>query len=118
MATVASLFGSQAEVTEALDALAETEFADVETRVFEEVGPNPTEPDVAAVPYLSSGRLSGALDAGLTEWFDDLGDKEAEFLTQRVRSGGVLVMAKVEDERAGALETFLREFGGRTAEEY
>lgn len=118
MATVASLFGSQAEATEALDELAETEFADVETRVFEEVGPNPTEPDVGAIPHLGSGRLSGALDPGVGEWFSDLDDKEAEFFTQRVRSGGVLVMAKVEDERAGALETFLREHGGRTTEDY
>lgn len=118
MATVASLFGSQAEATEALDALADTEFADVDTRVFEEVGPNPAEPDVGAIPHLASSRLSGALDPGVGEWFADLDDETAEFFTQQVRSGGVLLMARVEDERADALESFLQEHGGRTADEY
>jgi hypothetical protein len=118
MATVASLFGSQAKATEALDALADSEFADVDTRVFENVGPNPAEPDVGAVPHLASSRLSAVLDPRTGEWFEDLDDNEADFFIQQVRSGGVLLLAKVEARRAGALESFLHEQGGQTAEEY
>ena len=118
MATVASLFGSQAEATAAMDALAKSEFSDVETRIFEEAGPNPAEPDVGAVPHMGSARLSAVLDPGVGEWFDDLGDETAEFFIQRVRSGGTLLMARVEEERAAALEAFLQEQGGRTAEEF
>ena len=118
MATVASLFGSQAEATEAIDALADSEFADVETRVFEEVEPTAADPDVGAVPRLGSGRITGALAPGTREWFEGMDDKAIEFLMERVRSGGVLLMAKAEDERVDALESFLSEHGGKTAEHY
>ena len=83
MATVASLFGSQAEATEALDALAESEFADVDTRVFEQVGTSPGEPEVGALPHLTNGRLSGAMDPGTSEWFDGLSE---EYFAARCQS--------------------------------
>jgi len=118
MATVASLFGSQAEATRAIDALAGSEFADVETRVIEEVGANPAEPDVGAIPHLGSSRLSGVLDPGLGDWFGDLDDKTAEFLAQRVQSGGVLLLAKVATDQVDALESLLKEYGGLTAEDF
>lgn len=118
MATVASLFGSQAEATMAIDALAGSEFADVETRVIEEVGANPAEPDVGAIPNLGSSRLSGVLDPGLGDWFGDLDDETAGFLARQVQSDGVLLLAKVADDQVDTLESFLKEHGGLTAEEF
>ena len=113
MMTVASLFGSQAEATEALDALAESQFEDVDVRVYEEdvdadqVDLAPAAHPTAGGAAIVSAPLSGLQDEAISEYF-----------VEAVESGqGVLVLAEVEEERAADLEAFFREQGGQTAEE-
>lgn len=120
MITVASLFQSQAEATEAIDALADSAFSDVDYRVYEHemarekgevqtIGLPTTEPGVgatgpAAIVSTTGTRLE---DEGLAGFFRDA-----------VEGGSaVLVVADVEEERAPGLERFFRRQGGRTAEE-
>lgn len=113
MITVASLFGSQTEATEALDALANSEFEDVDVRVYEEdvgeegAGATPVGLPAAASSGIATVPVSGLSEEGLSQYF-----------VQAVEMGqGVLVVADVEEERAADLEAFFREQGGQTAEE-
>ncbi len=120
MTTVASLFQSEAEATEALDALAKTEFEDLDYRVYQRnvadeggavvpIGFPNTQPDVGAVTPLAmvGDDLSDLDDEGLSDFF-----------RQAVERGqAVVVVAKVDDEDAANLEAFFREYGGRTSED-
>jgi hypothetical protein len=118
MATVASLFGSQAEATEALDALADSEFEEVETRVYQgdlsdEVG----EVQPTGVPSGSTPVTEASPQAAMDSRLTDLNNEElSDFFVEAVEQGqGVLVVAHVDDERAGGLAAFFEEHGGRTA---
>ena len=114
MAVVAGLFDSQAEASAALDALAETEFEDVTTEVYEQA-PDPDDSNVAAVPDLGTSRILATPYA--PDFLDELDEAERRFFVQAVRNGATLVVAEVDDEQAGALAAFFRERGGRTTAE-
>ncbi|MFW6096650.1 MAG: hypothetical protein ACOC9Z_01170 [Chloroflexota bacterium] len=120
MKTVASLFETQAEASEAIDALAGTGFEDIDYRVYERnveaegtqvraIGLPSTEPNIGG-----SGAVGIFGGPG-----DDLGDEGlADFFRNAVESGeAVLIVAEVEDDRADDLERFFRDQGGRTSEE-
>lgn len=118
MMTVASLFESQAEATEAVDALAQSPFEDVEYRVYEHnmahesddvqaIGLPTTEPSVGG-----AGPVAIVSNVGTKLGNEDLSD----FFRDAVENGdGVLVVAEVDEDRAPQLEAFFREHGGRTA---
>lgn len=110
MATVASLFGDQAEATRALDAIANSPFADVEMRVIE------PELDDAGVDTVSGGGVLQELVAVFAgEQYPDLDEEAREWYSRGLRSGGTVVIAEVDDDRAAELEQFLARFGGRTS---
>ncbi|NLF63468.1 MAG: hypothetical protein GX579_02585 [Chloroflexi bacterium] len=120
MATVASLFPSQAEASQAIDAMAGTEFASVVTDVYEgdladDVGEVPPIGIPAGGSILGGASPRAILDNRLT----GLNDEElSSYLIQSVELGrGVLVVADVEDSQAGALAAFFRNHGGRTSTE-
>ena len=114
MATVASLSGSQAEATHALDALVHSPFADVETRVLEPPAGAPGTPDaLGTVGLVGNNRRLAVLFPDVIDW--DLDEETEEFFARGLQNGGVLVVADVDDEQAGALAAFLQAHGGRTA---
>ena len=118
MATVASLFGSQAEATKALDALADSEFDDLETRVYEgdvadDVGEVQPAGAAAGPTPLAEASPQAVLDSRLTDLDNE---RLSDFFVEAVEQGrGVLVVADVDDDHADALAAFFRDHGGRTA---
>lgn len=112
MAKVASLFGTPGEATRAMDALASSEFEDVEVRVFE-----PRLDDGAPGAMVATDVMS--TQSIVTPFADDdldaLGTEERDFFIRGVRNGGTLVLAEVDDERADALRAFFTRLDGRTA---
>lgn len=125
MATVAALFGSQAEATKALDALVETQFEDVETTVYEpsqlagEAGDAISGLETSAADTLRGAVVTSAAGEIAEGLIGDLDDEEvSDYFVREVKErGAILVVANVDDERAGALEQFFQEQGGQTAEE-
>lgn len=118
MATVASLFGSDAEATEALDALANSPFEDVETRVYQgDVADDVGEVHPAGVPAGSTPVGEASPQAAIDNRLTDLDNEElSDFFVEAVEQGrGVLVVADVDDDQAEALAAFFQEQGGRTA---
>lgn len=116
MAKIASLFGSDADATRALDALARADYGEVETEVFDQARAGFRDDAVAlsAYPSTSGGGVVGP--GASSPWIDtDMGmdDDTVRFFTDGVRNGGVLVLVEVEDEQAAAVEQFLREHGGQ-----
>lgn len=120
MITVASLFESQAEATEALDALAESAFSEVEYRVYErDMVDEDDDVQVMGLP-ITEPSVGGAGPVAMTSSAGtSLQDEElAGFFRDAVESGSaVLVVAEVKDEQAEALGRFFREHGGRTSKE-
>ena len=117
MATVAALFGSQLEADKAVSALA-TRFEDINTRVFENVGGDPAEPDVGYVAGLESSRITAATNPSPGDWFSDLDDEAlADFFFEGVRHGGVLVVAETDEARMDDVQALFEEHGGRTSAE-
>lgn len=125
MATVAALFGSQAEATKALDALAESQFEDVETTVYEpsqlagDAGNAISGVETSAADTLRAGVVSSAAGEIAEGLLADLDDEEvSDYFVREVKEhGAILVVANVDDERATALEQFFQDQGGRTTEE-
>lgn len=125
MATVAALFSSQAEVTKAIDAMAGTEFEDVETTVYEgervtEGGSGgPPEVGIATTPSVRSGVISTNIGDIVNKPIGELSDPAVSdyYVREVERRGAALVVASVDDERADALESFFAEQGGQTTEE-
>jgi hypothetical protein len=114
MATVASLFADQAEATRALDAIADSPFAEVETRVIE-----PALDDTSGVDATLGGQVLQEIIAPFADTeLTDLDDEARQWYAQGLRSGGTLVVAKVENERAAELEQFFARFGGRTSKNH
>jgi hypothetical protein len=113
MATVASLFGEQADATRALDAMASSPFAEVETRVFE-----PGLGDSSGAGTIAgAGVLEGIVVPFADTEYTDLDEDERAWYAQGLRGGGTLVVAEVDDERAAELESFFARYGGRTSKE-
>lgn len=125
MATVAALFSSQAEATKALDAMAGTEFEDVETTVYEreqmtdDTAEAPSEVQIATAPSVRSGVIPTNIGEVVDEPISELSDPAvSDYFVRKVEDGGAsLVVANVDDERADALEQFFRDHGGQTTEE-
>lgn len=118
MATVASLFGSDAEATEALDALADSQFAEVDTHVYRgDVADDVGEVQPAGVPSGSIPVTEASPQAALDSRLTDLDNEElSDFFVEAVEQGrGVLVVADVDDDDAEALTAFFKEQGGRTS---
>lgn len=117
MSTIASLFDSQAEATEALDAMAESEFSDLDVRVYEsDVPGDATEAQPAAVPAPTASGPGAAVRWGTRGPLDDLEGIELPdlFIEAVEESQGVLVLAEVQEDRAEALQAFFDGHGGRT----
>lgn len=111
MATVASLFGTQQEATRALDALASSPFADVDTHVYEPELDEDTEVPIA-------GTVLGDLVAPFADTeLDDLDEEEREYFARGYHDGGTVVVASVDDDEAAELQRFFAEHGGRTSKE-
>lgn len=118
MATVASLFGSQAEASKAIDALADSGFTDVETRVYEgDVADDVGEVQPAGVPAGPTPVTGASPQAAMDNRLTDLDNEElSDFFVEAVEQGqGVLVVADVDDEQVDALTAFFQEHDGRTA---
>lgn len=119
MATIISLFESEAESTKALDALYQREFGDVEIDVIEHQA-EVIEEGSAVVPTAPNAATdaSGLVDmpSRLVD-IDFKDEEEAEFFTSSIRNRGVLVVADVDDEHADEVEELFRSYGGRTSEE-
>lgn len=120
MTTVASLFETQAEASEAIDALAGTGFEDIDFRVYERnVEAEGTDVRAIGLPT-SEPNVGGSGAVGIFGGPGGEIDDEglADFYRDAVESGeAVLVVADVEDDRADDLERFFREHGGRTSEQ-
>ncbi|HZD11630.1 MAG TPA: hypothetical protein VE553_09840 [Candidatus Binatia bacterium] len=120
MATIASLFESQDEATKALDALVRTEFEDLDYRVYDGSGAETaTSARVIGLP-VAEPNVGGEATAGiLSSAGTELDDEELSdyFMDAVERGNAVLVVADVDDDRADALESFFREYGGRTSED-
>lgn len=120
MATVASLFPSQAQASHAIDALAGTEFAGVVTDVYEgDVAGDAGEVRPMGMPTSGSNLGGASPRAILDNRLTGLNDEElSSYLIESVELGrGVLVVADVEEKQAGALAAFFRKHGGRTSTE-
>jgi hypothetical protein len=117
MARIAVLFGSEANATHALDALAQAGYDNDNNRVF--YGPTETliNPGaiMAATPHTVGGPHGQAvvpLDLG-GEW--DLAEDEVEFFSRAVSNGGVLALLDVDNTDAGAVHQILRQHNGRVS---
>jgi hypothetical protein len=117
MVTLFSLFDSELEATNVIDALAATDFGDqVETEIITGgraiIGGSIVAP--AADPQFQSA-VPGpvVLPFGVGE-NTGLDDEEAAFFAQGVKSGGVLLKVDVDDEQADVVRRILREHNGRT----
>lgn len=125
MATVAALFGSQEEATKALDAMAGTEFEDVETTVYEpeemtsKGDEGAPEVQIAAHPSVRGGVIPSNIDEVINKPIGELSDPAVSdyFAREVEQRGATLVVADVEEERVDDLERFFREHGGQTTEE-
>jgi hypothetical protein len=120
MATVASLFPSQAEASRAIDELAGTEFAGVAADVYEgDVADDLGEVPPMGIPAGGSNLGGASPRTILNSRLTGLKDEElSSYLIESVELGrGVLVVADVEDHQAGALAAFFRSHGGRTSTE-
>jgi hypothetical protein len=120
MATVASLFPSQAEASRAIDALAGTEFAAVAADVYEgDVADDVGEVRPMGIPTSGSNLGGASPRAILDNRLTGLNDEElSSYLIESVElRRGVLVVAEIEDNQAGALAAFFRSHGGRTSME-
>lgn len=118
MLTIASLFESQAEATKALDAMAESEFSDVDVRVYEsDVPDDSTDAQPAAVPAPTASGPGAAVRWGTRGALDDLEGMELPNLfIEAVEEGqSVLVLVEVEEDRADGLQAFFDTHGGRVA---
>lgn len=119
MAKLKSLFESQAESTQALDALYAGDYGDVDTEVYE--SPQESIADdtvVAATPHDTyathpAGAIAIPADLDDVEFEDEA---EAIWFTRRLRNGAVLVVAEVDDEHAETVAQLFRDYGGRTYE--
>jgi hypothetical protein len=119
MSTVTALFSSQAEASHAIDALAGTQFEDLETTVHEgEVADDLGEVRPAGLLAGAGSNLGGAspqavLDNALT----GLDNEElSSYFIDAVENGqGVLVVAKVDDDVALDFAAFLQKLGGQTS---
>ncbi|HSM54854.1 MAG TPA: hypothetical protein VK879_01765 [Candidatus Sulfomarinibacteraceae bacterium] len=113
MTTVASLFESQQEATAALDALAQSEFADIPTEVYENGGEADEDADVGAVPEPGTSRvLAAPYDVDLIYGLDQ---EARSYFLRKAQQGAVLVLADVEKERVDDLQAFFEAHGGQTA---
>ena len=120
MKTVASLFQSQAEASEAIDALAATGFEDVDYRVYEHnVQGEGTQVRAIGLPSTEPNIGGSGTVALFGDDTADLGDEGlSDFFRDAVQTGSaVLVVAKVKDDRADELKRFFRDQGGRTSAE-
>lgn len=118
MSTVAALFSSQAEASEAIDALAGTRFEDVETTVYEgDVADDVGEVRPAGLPRTGSNLAGAGPQAVLDNVLTGLENEElSSFFVEAVESGqGVLLVAEVDEDDAGDLAAFLQKAGGRTS---
>lgn len=119
MSTVAALFPSQAEASQAIDALAGTNFEGVETTVYEgDVADDVGEVRPAGLLAGTGSNLGGASpQAILDNVLTGLDNEElSSYFIEAVETGqGVLVVADVEDENALDLAAFFQNLGGRTA---
>jgi hypothetical protein len=119
MAIVASLFDSDSEATAALDALADSKFHDIDTRVFngdvpDEVG----EARVLAIPSASTNSAGVVPSAVLDNWVTELDNEDlSDYFIDEVKKGhAVLVVAKVDEDDAADLEQFFKDHDGRVSE--
>lgn len=120
MITVASLFQSQAEATEAIDALADSAFSDVDYRVYEhEMAQKEGEVQTVGLPMTEPGVGATGPAVVVSSAGTRLEDEElADFFRDAVESdSAVLIVADVKEEQVPGLERFFRRQGGRTAEE-
>ncbi|MDT8307118.1 MAG: hypothetical protein RRC07_14400 [Anaerolineae bacterium] len=119
MSTVAALFSSQAEASEAIGALAGTKFEDVETTVYEgDVADDVGEVRPAGLLAGAGANLGGASpQAILDKVLTGLDDEElSSYFVEEVETGqAVLVVAEVDDEDAVELAAFFQKLGGRTS---
>lgn len=115
MPIIAALFDGQAEATQALDALAESRFADVETTVIEADSNEAEGPGFAAAIVPGTSSVPRAAVLFNVSPLNELDIEEQQFFVAGVRRGGVVVVAEAEsDADATELAAFFAEHGGRT----
>lgn len=119
MAKIASLFGTEADATQALDTLAEAGFSDTNLKVISSVGEAATDTGTRAAlaPQVGAGVYAQAAVPRnfAADW--DLSAEEAEFFIRGVRNGGVLVLLDVQEERVGTVRRILQDGNGRTSQQ-
>lgn len=115
MTKLFSLFGTQKELTEAIDALVQ-EFDDVETKVIEseeeakESGPKFAAP--TSYPGTGGAPVVGTAQSKIAELA--MSDEEAQFYTRGVKKGGKLLIVEMDEDEADDVRRLLREQNGRT----
>lgn len=119
---VVSLFDSQAAASQATEALSQANFGDVDVEVIDTYSSDTADTEqYDYVPTVDLTVGSAAAPASAAVSLADparglgLSDDEVRFFSRGVERGGVLVVAKVDDEQAPAVRRVLQENGGRTA---
>jgi hypothetical protein len=111
MAIVASLFDTYDMAREALDALAEADFSQLQTEIYEPPGEEGESLDPDDRSAIHTERIAGA--PYNVDLFGGLEERDQTDFMRNVQMGKILIVAYAEDERTDELETILREHGGQ-----
>ena len=116
---IASLFDSQKEADQAIQALNEHELGDSDIRVIDGSSADTTETVARSGAFVGVAGAEGqglpALAATAPEL--SMSDEEQDFFMRGLRDGGVVIVVELSDENAETATRLLRDYGGRTYEE-
>lgn len=114
MTKLFSLFSSEAEVTQAVDALTK-QVPEVETEVIY----SESEAQRTQMPMASGSPLPGATGTPIVNVVHDrikelaMNDNEAEFYVRGLKNGGALLIVETDEEQVDAARRILRSENGR-----
>lgn len=125
MKTVAGLFDSMADATNAMDILLREDIPDLDTRVFEtgsatDTANNDSGVVVPLIPNSGSGMdfnaPAGVGAAGLfgADWLDDLDEVERAFYHEGFKEGATLAVAHVPDDHVTHVRRIFADHNART----
>ncbi len=128
MPVIASFFDTDSAATNALDELLnKSEYKDTQTQVISSRSnladqsmsafvPGPQAQSPVGLPTNDISPVPVTGNMAPTSLFNDLPSEERGFFEQALKKGGVLALAKVDDDHAGEVRRTFSMHGGRTYE--
>ncbi len=115
MAKVLGLFGSQADATDALDALTAANFGEVRTKVFGWGASDASPVAVAALPVNQATMPPGIIVYEAYRELDfDLDEEEEAYVTRQINDGAIIVVVETDDGHTAPVQELLEAHDART----